>query len=255
MNTIDNLLERDWSVTLLQFSLGCGFFSKVFYESPSLQFVGRLVADDLFEEWPLADDSDDTCTGLTLLRSFCEAWSPAQVDRLQSDYLRLFVGPGQPLAPPWESYYLSQEHLLFQEQTLGVRADYKRFGLQAPRFNNEPDDQLGLEFAFLLHLCTLGQAALERGDRAAPRPPASPWPPARAGQGCGPDAAALDETLQAQRHFLSAHLLRWAPQCLELIAEQASTNYYRGAGYLARGFLTDMAKTLGVPIRLGALVR
>lgn len=230
MKTIDTLMERDWTLTLLPFGLAYGFFGKVFYESPQADFVGRLVSEDLFGEWPIENKSADTQTGLSLLNNFSAQWNAGMLDALQSDYMRLFIGPAQPFAPPWESFYVSRDHLLFQEQTLAVRSDYLRFGLQAPRLNSEPDDHLGLEFAFMLHLCTLGQSALESGD-----------------------GRALAETIEAQRCFLSTHLLRWAPTCLQQVIDKAATGYYKGAAFLARGCLLEAAKAFEVPIPFAEL--
>src|SRR6266571_3394158 len=107
MKTIDTLMERDWTLTLLPFGLAYGFFGKVFYESPQADIVGRLVSEDLFGEWPIENKSAEAQTVLGLLNSFSAQWNAGMIDALQSDYMRLFIGPAQPFAPPWESFYVS----------------------------------------------------------------------------------------------------------------------------------------------------
>src|SRR4051812_36939371 len=93
MKSIDTLMDRDWTLTLLPFGLAYGFFGKVFYESPQADFVGRLVRENLFGEWPLENESADTRTGLNLLREFGTSWNDGAIDALQADYMRLFIGP------------------------------------------------------------------------------------------------------------------------------------------------------------------
>lgn len=78
-------------------------------------------------------------------------------DAIAQDYVRLFVGLGTPLAPPWESTWASDARLLFQRQTLDVRYWYRSAGLQVAALHREPDDHIGLELEFIGRL-------LERGD-------------------------------------------------------------------------------------------
>ena len=177
---------------------------------------------------PSSTPPEDAGRGLTLLRAFLSGWDESLLPGLVQDYHRLFIGLGDVLAPPWESVYLGADHLLFEAPTLAVRQFYARFGLQAPRLNNEPDDHLGLELGFVVHLCALALRVAEEDDTAA-----------------------LDRHLQALREFLRDHLLRWAPDCFARTLEHARTDYYRGVATLARGTLTEIAGTLGLKIPAG----
>ena len=82
---------------------------------------------------------------------------PVDVQAVEQDYLRLFVGLGTPLAPPWESAWANDARLLFQRETLDVRYWYRSAGLQLVRLHHDPDDHIGLELEFVGLL-------LERGD-------------------------------------------------------------------------------------------
>ena len=84
-------------------------------------------------------------------------YSPVDVQAVEQDYLRLFVGLGMPLAPPWESAWANDARLLFQRETLDVRYWYRSAGLQLARLHRDPDDHIGLELEFIGLL-------LERGD-------------------------------------------------------------------------------------------
>lgn len=215
----------DWEMTLTAFQIAYGFLSKVFYDEPHADLVEALIDGDLFSEWPLSHTESATERGLTRMQDFRAGWHQELLPDLRWDYTRLFIGPGQVLAPPWESVYRSRDRVLFDQATLDVRQAYARFGLQAPRLNHEPDDHLGLELAFMFHLCHLGAQAAQDHD-----------------------GAALEVILAAQRDFLGQHLLQWAPDCLALVTEHAHSDYYLGAAHLTLGALRQAATLLGVDI-------
>jgi TorA maturation chaperone TorD len=114
--------------------------------------------------------------------------------------------------------YLGKDHILFDEQTVAVRQLYRQFGLQALRQRREPEDHIGLELAFMTHLCSLGLAAIEQADHAA-----------------------LADLLKAQHDFLRDHLLRWAPAFAQAVIQHTNTDYYRGVAYLLLGTLGTVA--------------
>ena len=144
------------------------FSAGAFYEAPRTQWLAAFAGDRLFEAWPFPSGDDRTAAGLALLTEFCQGWNPGQLGTLTWDFNRLFVGPGEMLAAPWESVYRSKTKLTFQESTLQVRELYERFGVQAPAMHREPDDHLGLELAFVATLSDLAA----RAAAAAVAPPA-----------------------------------------------------------------------------------
>ena len=140
---------------------------------------------------------------------------------IAADHARLFVGPGKVIAPPYESVHRSFEGLLFDEETLAVRAWYQRFGMSAPRVGREPDDHLGLELEFLATLLGASLEALDEDDEH-------------------------DATLFAQEAgaFLDAHVRQWAPEFFEVVLAQAQTDFYRGVARLGLGLLEESAAIL-----------
>lgn len=205
---------RDWVETLIAHELTYNFLSKVFYEPPSRELIDTLAAEALFDSFPLETDQAEAENGLRILRDFCATWNADQFEALQHDYRKLFIGPGHLLAAPWESVYTSPDHLLFDAQTLQVRREYQRFGMPIPKLHNEPDDHLGLELRFIVHLCGIGIGAVEQEQ---------------------PEV--LDAALVEIRSFLNNHLLKWAPDCLNLVIEKAQSDYYRGCAHLTLGCL------------------
>ncbi len=219
----------DLATQLVAHSLACAFLSRLTYEEPSAELLGDLTAEGLPDAWSVRPQDPGIVDGLALLHEALSTWGPTEVAGLRRDYRRLFVGPGKVLAPPWESVYLSADHLVFDKQTSAVRGLYAQFGLRAPNLRREPDDHLGLELAFMVHLGTSAIAALERADEGA-----------------------LSSLLGAQRAFLGEHLVRWAPACFARIEEHADTAYFRGVARLGEGTLRGMASDLGVPERNGS---
>ena len=212
---------QDWAEILIAHKLAYSFLSKVFYELPTQELIDTLAAEELFDDWPLETDQKEVEIGLSLLRGFCASWNADQLDMLQNDYRRMFVGPDHLLAAPWESVYRSADHLLFDVQTLQVRREYERFGMPIPHLHTEPDDHLGLELRFIDYLCGIGLGALERDQ---------------------PDV--LDIVTTEIRSFVDNHLLRWAPECLRLVIDNARSDYYRGCAHLALGCLAHTSEVM-----------
>ena len=215
-------IPAEWRRRQQEQALAYHFLGRCFYEVPRAEWLAAFAGDRLFEAWPFPSGDDRTDAGLALLTTFCRGWDPVQLDALTWDFNRLFVGPGEMLAAPWESVYRSKTKLTFQEPTLQVREIYERFGVQAPAIHREPDDHLGLELAFV---ATLSDLAV----RAA----------------ASEDAAQFTRCFETQRNFLRDHLLAWAPACLALVEKHAETYYYRGAALLALGSLAESARLCG----------
>jgi TorA maturation chaperone TorD len=216
-----------WQTTLAACQLAYGFLAKALYEEPESTFIGYLFDEDLFADWPLDPTAPFSRTGLDLLRGFGKGWEQGKLVDLKWDYRQLFVGPDRLKAYPWESVYLGKDHILFDEQTVAVRQLYRQFGLQTSRQRREPEDHIGLELAFMTHLCSLGLATIEQTDRAA-----------------------LVEHLNTQRDFLRDHLLRWAPAFAQAVIRQADTDYYRGVAYLLLGTLGTAARLFDLELEI-----
>lgn len=128
------------------------------------------------------------------------------------EYVKLFVGPGAPLAAPWESVYRNADGLLFQASTLAVRRAYRAAGFAAVGYPHEPDDHLGTELGFMEALAASTLRAWEAGDLARVR--------------CN---------LQHQATFLEEHLAVWVGAFRDRVAAAVD----QGA---AGGFYLDFAE-------------
>lgn len=193
------------------FGAACTFLSRLFLRPPDDHLIASVADADLWQQWPLHRD-EWTERGLAGMHQAVTGEDRETVEELARDYQRLFVGPAHVIACPYESVYLSDEHLIFEEQTLAVRHFYARFGLQAPSLNREPDDHLGLELDFLARLSVLGLDALDDGDLES-----------------------VGAVTDAIGQFLTEHLLRWVFDCLERLHVGANTRFYRGVSLLTEG--------------------
>lgn len=121
--------------------------------------------------------------------------APAEdIEGFEFEFNRLFVGPEELLAAPYETVYLSNERVLMRQATLSVRRAYEQAGMQVNAKNVEPDDHAAYECAFMAWLAG-------RGDEKA------------------------DEAFLA---FAKDHLSRWVPQHAAAIREKTANEVCLG---------------------------
>ena len=216
-----------WKNVLVGETLLFGLLGKALYAELDKDWLESLITEDIFAEAPFGEEQIDIQNGLKCLQSWTAenraGISAAHFNAMKNDQLELFIGTDKVLAPVWESVYFSQQRLVFQEQTLQVRELFSRFGLQIEHLNREPDDHIGLELSFLAHLASLALQALDQDD-----------------------SQNFEAVLQAQRDFLSEHLLCWGPVWARLVNEHAETDFYRGLAYLTHGALLATAEHLQI---------
>jgi TorA maturation chaperone TorD len=204
-----------------------GLLGRALYTYPDREWLQSLAQQRVFDDVPFAGDHPDVMQGLALLGAWTDASQSGLTDEtfdaLQTDYMRLFVGPGQVEAPPWESVYFHDEPLLFQEETLRVREWYARFGLQAELLHSEPDDHVGLELAFLAHLAGLRLSACETGETESLR-----W------------------LTEAQREFTAEHLGKWIASWYDRVGEHGRTDFYRGIALVTKGAVAALSAAGGL---------
>lgn len=183
-------------------------------QSPDEETLEQLKA--LLDEWPL-ETKDDTAFGLDELRkSFEKGETAAEIRR---DHNLLYGVTASAKVPPYESVHRNQDQLIFDKETLEVRSEYRKLGLQAPKLNQEPDDHIGLEFNFIAQSCLRSLDALDQGS-----------------------------TTDASKYygigavFMVQHVLEWVPEMLEKAADAADTHFYRGIMYMSLGAINAYAE-------------
>lgn len=211
-----------------QLAAACNTLAAFLLSAPSQQVLDQVRDPLLLASWPTPPSTDRTAGIAHLTRSLQDGENQLTV---RQDYNVLFVGPDRMKAPPYESVHLSQDKLVFEQQTFVVRAAYARFGLAAPKLNQEPDDHMGLELEFL---ATLAVKALDCIEEV------------KAASDLEAKTAELNAVLSAMHAFLDQHVLRWGPEFFTLIVEHAETEFYRGVGVLGLATLEHGGQSFGL---------
>lgn len=191
---------------------------RLLYGEPKSDRIAQLLEGDFFIEIPFGAASEQVITGQNLLEQWVLAAQtkslPEVVAELNSEWLRLMVGYGEPEAPPWATYYFEKDPLIFGRKTLEVRSWYARYGLEIERKHHEPDDHLGLMLQFLAALILRQSEALQTGDYA------------------------LAKELASEQHkFLTANVLPWVSHWRALVVDAAKNPFYPGLACLIDGSL------------------
>lgn len=180
-----------------------------FGAAPSEEFTTRMRDADDLSDWPLSDDASRA--GVELLVASAAAETQAGI---VAEHHRLLRGPERLPVPPWESVHRSNEHLVFEAETMQVRGFYRRYGLQAENLNKEPDDHISLECAFLAELCVRALDVLDHG-------------------------ADPSHFVDGHRRFVAQHASQWFPEFFAGIVEHARTDYHRGLAQLGLGAIAE----------------
>jgi TorA maturation chaperone TorD/Pyruvate/2-oxoacid:ferredoxin oxidoreductase delta subunit len=133
---------------------------------------------------------------------------------LEQEFTRLFLGPGRPVAHPYESVY--REGRTMGDTTLDVRRRLAKAGL-APNGQTLPD-HISIELAFMAHLAAREAQAWDDGD----------------------DKGALDY-LARQASFMRDHLGTWLPQFCRRVLVGRPHAHYADLARRAKAFVTDDA--------------
>ena len=220
-----NIESPELKEILFSEQLVLSLLGKLWYEYPEYEYFGKLVAEEVFFEMPFAETRSEVQEGMRLLQNWImqnrDGLTEEKFDEIQSDYTRLFIGPGKVLAPPWESVYFNDTRTIFDERTLEVREWYRRFGVELIHVRKEPDNHLGLELAFLAHLAGKALLALENS---------------------GHDDAKV--FIEAQHEFASEHVFSWVGAFFDLVESKAHTDFYRGISLVTKGVLLELSDLL-----------
>lgn len=195
-----------------------------FIQEPTREFLTTVKNSIIAADFPFTRESESIFEGINQVKDYIyqnDILSESAYNSLHWDYTRLFIGPDELPAPPWESAYCNEERLLFQKETLEVRGAYLKYSFLPVEFGTEADDHLGLELDFMFRLNELALTEIDNKD----------W-------------KLLKQILTDQKLFLEEHLLKWVPALCNDIVNDARTEFYRGMANLLRGFLTLDLKAL-----------
>ncbi len=192
----------------------------LFGAEPSREMLSAVAGEDSLMTIALFETGE--ASGAALLKAAllpAAGLSDEALDAVRQEYTRLFIGPEELVAPPWESVYMTRARALFQESTLAVREWYQRYGYQPAGYPRYPDDHISLMLHFLALLTGEALERLREGRMADYR-----------------------ANLEGQRQFAQSHLLNWLPRYQADMAQAEGALFYpRLAEALSQYMADDQA--------------
>lgn len=183
--------------------------ARAYVEEPDQAFLEALlgynvaIAVELLSEEPQGELISALNATKVWIKQDGSDGLPTDMLSLQSEYVRVFIGPGALPAAPWESMHLKSTHSSCQSEVLEVRNAYRRAGLLPARYKQVADDFIGLEFDFMAHLASRASERFGESDT----------------QGC---CEALEQSLS----FLQGHLLKWIDDLAQAIRDTYGECFY-----------------------------
>lgn len=212
------MLEKDdQEYELEAFLIGRAYLYKYFWtifgKEPTRDVADIVGSDAAVQSFGLFEERypSDACPATEQLFERSRAcFEGENLDALMWDYTRLFIGPGKPVAPPWESVYSNSDGLIKQRCMLEVRDEYAKQGFAPLNRPTALDDSLSLELDFMYRIA----------DRIL--------------------NAESDETrlglVDCSRTFLTNHLGKWLGPLLEQI-QSSGSEFYTAAGAVLVAFV------------------
>lgn len=187
---------------------------QLFLREPTGELINELAMID-----PPDETEDEIDYGLKLLvetirknKHRLDKW----LEELALEYARLFIGPKNPPAVPYASFYLSESRSLMTEETIDVRKRYLEAGMAVKNLYSIPDDHIGIELEFVYYLTQKIIEYFDQGNRA--------------------EASRLFEL---RDDFLQDHMSLWIPYFVANLIEFSTEDFYRGSAFLLKGIIRD----------------
>lgn len=190
----------------------CRFLSACYYEPTPL-----FAEEGLFETMRAAAAQLDASLAARAQR-LGEAYAAQALETLLVDYTRLFLGPMQPLARPYGSFWLDGKTTETRDAT-AVLELYREGGFRIDAEFSDLPDHVAVELEFLYLLEFSRNEARRSGNRAA--------------------HTALGHL---QQRFLAEHLGAWVGPFTAALAAGAQTPFYRELAALT-GHFVHLAST------------
>lgn len=181
----------------------------IFWAEPSGDFLKDVATMEAIPE------DDDLDKGLNKIISAVRC-NKDRLDKyteeLAVEFARLFIGPRNPSAIPYASFYLSESKTMMSDVTLDVRKMYLDAGMAVKELYSLPDDHIAIELEFLQYLTERIIELFEKGNRE--------------------EASLLYEM---QGRFLKDHISKWITSFANNVIASTNEDFYRGAAYMLNG--------------------
>lgn len=193
----------------------CRYLAGCYYE-PGPEFAEERLFDSMLAAASAIDP------GLAeSARKLGAAFSAQDMQTLLVDYTALFIGPSQPRAMPYASFWLTDDQSMRHDATQAVLDFYEQGGFDVGEEIHELPDHIAVELEFLYALIfARNQAQL------------------------GDDVEELSAANALHRHFAGEHLGAWIGPFAGAVSSGAETAFYRELAELTRRFVHMEADSL-----------
>ena len=146
--------------------------------------------------------------------------SDQDIEPIQIDFTKLFIGPFGLLAAPYGSVYLEDRGMLMGNSTINAEDMYAEEGIKVGI--KEVPDHIAIELEFMAFLAYKKIEAMKARDKNK-----------------------IEFYHQKQHLFLDIHLGNWIEEFTEKVEKNAQTKFYRKLAHFTRDFiLQDKAHLL-----------
>jgi putative dimethyl sulfoxide reductase chaperone len=152
-----------------------------------------------------------------------EAFDPQDLQTLLVDYARLFLGPGEALARPYGSFWLSGDKTVMQDSTMTLLELCRESGFDLDGGFRDVPDHVAVEFELLYLLTFARNQAIEAGR-----------------------IEQAEASEQREQRLLTEHLGAWIDRFTAAVRSGAQTPFYRRLAGLTERFVQLRRDRLGL---------
>ncbi|MCX7172367.1 MAG: molecular chaperone TorD family protein [Proteobacteria bacterium] len=185
----------------------CRFLSACYYE-PTTDFDEEQLFDSILAAASAIHPELAACAS-----KLGAAFVAEDMQALLVDYTRLFIGPSQPRAMPYASFWLTDDQSMRHDATMAVLDFYEQGGFEVSEDFRELPDHVAAELEFL-YLLTYRQHQVQLAQLA----------PLAQLDG---NADELSAANALRRRFLEEHLVAWIGAFSSAVNSGAETEFYR----------------------------
>ncbi|PLR84869.1 hypothetical protein CVD25_18325 [Bacillus canaveralius] len=226
MNTTINLPDLSNIFYARQYAYD--ILRRFFIEEPSRDYLKHFVQQNMIHLFPFLEESEDLKEGIDLVTNYLKEFDVVNnedhFDNLHWDYTRMFIGPYEVPAPPWESVYVRKDRMIFQECTMDVRKSYNKFGFAASDDSIEADDHIGLELDFVYHL---NELCIDSANKKSVH-----------------SINEVNYLLNEQQQFIKKHLSAFVPAFSQKVIDSADSQFYSGLARILNHYIKADSQVL-----------
>lgn len=202
-----------------------GILRELFYKEPTQEFLGRLSSHPVLRALSENHPNDEIRRSSRNLMEAAYELVGKDLTDTWAEFTRLFIGPGRPVAIPFESVHRGERKL--KGETWAEIRDWLLDSGYILEEKSVLEDHIAVELEYMMLSCLDALESIENGK--------SPI-----------------EILTKQLEFLEEHLLKWVPEFTDIIIKNTKSKFYRclagfSASFIKNDFemLKEMLKMLG----------